>query len=255
MAIISLSELAKSLGMNYDTVKKHAQRNKIIKGTDGLIDTENKINKSYILTENLKKGTRGAPKPRVIIPKPKKEPAKSVEVVEVKKALKPVKNTVVNKKVNLPLPEKPKKVPVKKEIVEKKTEAEKPVYVVPALTEEQRQYERLELRKKIAEVDLKERESELKRMELERKAGNLLPVDLVENVLSINMKSILNNFDLEIENKCNIWAVRFGAGRKEIVEMISKERLFLKKTIEKAEKDANHSLELLIKEYSERNKG
>ena len=44
MAIVSLTEFAEMIGMSYDTVKKNAQRGKIIKGTDGKIDTDNAVN-------------------------------------------------------------------------------------------------------------------------------------------------------------------------------------------------------------------
>lgn len=55
---MSLKEFGDSMGMPYDTVKKNAQRKKIIKGTDGKIDTDLPINKLFFDTQILLLGTK-----------------------------------------------------------------------------------------------------------------------------------------------------------------------------------------------------
>lgn len=59
---MSLKEFGDSMGMPYDTVKKNAQRKKIIKGTDGKIDTELPINKMFFDAQMILLGTKTAKK-------------------------------------------------------------------------------------------------------------------------------------------------------------------------------------------------
>lgn len=197
MAILSLKEFGDSMGMSYNTVKVNSQRGKIIKGTNGKIDTENAVNKLFFDKQIILKGTKP----------------------ELKKDVNTVEKIVI---------EKPN-----------------------TQTKEQKIYRDLDLRTKIAIVELKEREAEVKRIQLEKSAGNLLPVDIVEKVLVINFQSIFKNLDSEIENKCYLWGERLNATQDQIIEMISHERVFLSKCIEKAKIDANHQFATSIKEHQE----
>lgn len=132
-----------------------------------------------------------------------------------------------------------------------KEQSEKPtkktVERVTGQTESQKQYLDLDLRTRIATAEAKEHESALKRMQLEKMAGNLLPVDLVENVLVINLQTIFKTFEGELENIASL----FVTDRKELTEVMTKQKELLAKVIEKAKSDAMHEIDNAIDEYKE----
>lgn len=114
-------------------------------------------------------------------------------------------------------------------------------------TESQKQYLDLDLRTRIATAEAKEHESALKRMQLEKMAGNLLPVDLVENIFVINLQTIFKTFEGELENIASL----FVTDRKELTEVMVKQKELLAKVIEKAKSDAMHEIDNAIDEYKE----
>lgn len=196
MAILSLSEFAESMGMPYNTVKVNAQRGKIIKGTDGKIDTENPTNKLFFNKQTSNLGT-----------------------------------IITKKDVS---------------IKEKKT-----VERVSGLTESQKQYTDLDLRTRIATAELKERENEIKKIQLEKAAGNLLPVDLVESILVINIQAIFKVFESELENLASIYNEVFGGTRKELAVIIEKQRGILAKAIDKSSEDAKAEIDIAVSDYQD----
>lgn len=115
----------------------------------------------------------------------------------------------------------------------------------------QKEFADIELRKKRADLDLVERGAELKRIQLEKAAGNLLPVDLVERVLVINLQSIIKSFDTELENISNVLVERFGGSRKDLVEITKEQRDILGRIIAKAKKDAEFEIENAINDFQD----
>lgn len=127
----------------------------------------------------------------------------------------------------------------------------KPVEKPTGLTATQQQYADIDLRTKIATAEAKERESELKRIQLEKMAGNLLPVDIVEKIVVINIQAILKGFRTERENMTSILIERFGGNRRDLVEINSMLDKAMDVVISKAEKEANFELEQAISVYQE----
>ncbi len=199
MAIVSLTEFAEMIGMSYDTAKKNAQRGKIIKGTDGKIDTDNAVNRLFL----DKKKAQNINKPNPVVAQN-----------DVSKTKKPV---------------------------------ERPT----GLTAQQKQYADIDLRTKIAAAETKEREAELKRLQLEKLAGNLLPVDQVEKIIVVNVQAILKNFRSERDNMALVMVERFGGNRKDLVEITTALDKIMDVVISKAEKDANYELDIAVSQYQE----
>jgi len=196
MAILSLSEFAESMGMPYNTAKVNAQRGKIIKGTDGKIDTENAVNRLFFNKQIAKIGT------------------------------KPDKKEVGTKE---------------KRVVQKPT----------GLTATQKQYEDLDLRTKIATAEAKERENELRRIQLEKIAGNLLPVDLCEKIIIINIQAVFKSFESEMENMASIYNEEFGGNRSTLVNIVKKQREVFARAIKKAQTDADYELKNAVDEFQD----
>ena len=199
MAIVSLTEFAEMIGMSYDTAKKNAQRGKIIKGTDGKIDTDNAVNRLFL----DKKKAQNINKPNPVVAQN-----------DVSKTKKPV---------------------------------ERPT----GLTAQQKQYADIDLRTKIAAAETKEREAELKRLQLEKLAGNLLPVDQVEKIIVVNVQAILKNFRSERDNLALVMVERFGGSRKDLVEITTELDKIKEEVMSKAEKDANYELVIAVSQYQE----
>jgi hypothetical protein len=199
MAIVSLTEFAEMIGMSYDTAKKNAQRGKIIKGTDGKIDTDNAVNRLFL----DKKKAQNINKPNPVVAQN-----------DASKTRKPV---------------------------------ERPT----GQTAQQKQYADIDLRTKIAAAETKEREAELKRLQLEKLAGNLLPVDQVEKIIVVNVQAILKNFRSERDNMALVMVERFGGSRKDLVEITTALDKIMDVVISKAEKDANYELDIAVSQYQE----
>jgi hypothetical protein len=119
------------------------------------------------------------------------------------------------------------------------------------LTAQQKQYADIDLRTKIAAAETKEREAELKRLQLEKLAGNLLPVDQVEKIIVVNVQAILKNFRSERDNMALVMVERFGGSRKDLVEITTALDKIMDVVISKAEKDANYELDIAVSQYQE----
>ncbi len=119
------------------------------------------------------------------------------------------------------------------------------------MTASQQQYADIDLRTKLATAEARERESELKRIQLEKMAGNLLPVDLVEKIVVINIQAILKGFRTERENMTSILIERFGGNRKDLVEINAMLDKSMDIVISKAKKEANYELEQAISTYQD----
>jgi hypothetical protein len=193
MSILSLKDFSNAVGVSYDTVKKHVQRKKLFKGTDGKIDTEHPLNVSYILEQ-----TKGAGL------------FKSSHTIELKE-----------------------------------TKAEKPKEKV--LSSSEKLYLDLDLRKKVAEAEKAERDNELKRIQLEKIAGKLLPVELVERIFAINIQAVFKNFETESENLVSLYVL----DRKKLAEVNQKQKEMIAKIIEKSKEDAKYEIENAIMDYQE----
>lgn len=148
-------------------------------------------------------------------------------------------NPSAKAKIKEPVPENTVKESVSKE--PKKRVASK----------EEKEATSLRLRKVNAEVSLAERNAELKQIELERKAGNLMPLDMVEKILVINIQAIFKNVESENENIAGILVDKLGGNRDDLAEVNQMMREVLSKAIAKSQKDAAKEIETLILDVSE----
>jgi len=119
------------------------------------------------------------------------------------------------------------------------------------LTASQQVYTQLDLRTKIATAEAKENESELKRIQIDKIAGKLLPVELVEKIFTINIQGVFKTFEGELENIASIYVEVLGGSRTELAEIIGKQREVLAKAIQKAKDDAEHEIEIAVDDYKQ----
>lgn len=105
----------------------------------------------------------------------------------------------------------------------------------------------LDLRKKYAETEKFERDAELKKLQLEKLAGKLLPVELVEKIFTINIQAVFKNLESENENLASLYVI----DRSELAIVMEKQKVILSKAISKAKEDAMFEIESAIMDYQD----
>jgi hypothetical protein len=272
MGFVTVKDFGIALGVNGVTVRQRIVRGKLTKNEYGLIDVKNVTNFAYVVEINggdlsifdnyyksLANGTNvkkkvNKPNKKQTFLKPKENLIKPPpEIVEISKKTKINKVNDSKVLVNIvptvePKNYKEKKVDVLDNII-KETAAER---LEKKIASEQRaSFTALELRKKTADVVFVERQSELKQIQLEKIAGNTLPLDITTNLLRINLQSIFKTFSMELENIATISVETLGGTRADLVKITNAQNVMLKKIVENAKANANQEIEMYIQEYSE----
>lgn len=209
MSKLNTKEFAAAIGSKPSTIRGHIGRKKLVRDSEGYIDTELEKNRLYIKQHTKGKG---------IFTSTPKVPAKKVPSDELDKS--------------------------QQEIVfhDKRT---------PEQKRRDKLDEDLDLRKKTADLNKAEHDAELKRLEIEKKAGRLLPIELVQKIMTINIQVIFKNFDSESDRIAGIFTEVFGGGRSELADITKRMRESLAVAISKAKEDSLFEIEQAIDEYSE----
>ena len=118
-------------------------------------------------------------------------------------------------------------------------------------TENNTEFEDIELEKKKADLLLVQRNAELKLYELEKKAGNSLPLNVVSNITIITMQTILSEFLLECEKMVSTCVQEFGGSRADTVRLSNKLRSSFDKTVKIAQEKCESKIEIAVSDYSE----
>lgn len=108
-------------------------------------------------------------------------------------------------------------------------------------------FDSYEIQKKKVDIELKQRQIELKELEIEKKAGRLLPIDLIEKILTINNRSIFVNMEHFSRNQ----AAMMATDREELAVLEKELQKNLKTTVDKAKLDMQADLESAINEFME----
>lgn len=257
MSLVKPEDFAKALNISYGTIRSKISRGGLLRNKNKLIDTENPINYIYLLEVNG-----------------------GDQSVFEEYAIKPIGRTNVHKKTSPPNKKQTNVVISKKEVItpeklppkSKKEENEKPskikgsVNIAPTVETKLSAEEKrimieqkkanatlvsFELRKKEAEVVLKEREAELKQWELEKKAGSTLPVNMIEKVIAINFKAIFKSIKSQSKNIAMVMVQQLGGSKEDLDSILEQLDEILDGTVKDAEKKSSVDLEKLLDEYSE----
>lgn len=267
MSLVKPEDFAKALNISYGTIRSKISRGGLLRNKNKLIDTENPTNYIYLLEVNGGDQTV----------------FDDYHVGNVSRANVSKKTTVASKKsLNLTLDDKKNKNEVSNSRIEKKQENKEVSNVgglvniaqavetkktEPKKTEskltliEKRQlsaqmkinetFASFELRKKEAEVKLAERNAELKQYELEKKAGNSLPLDMIENVISINYKAVFKSVHSQIKNIAMVVVQQLGGSKEDLNSIMIEMENLLDATVKDSKKKAKIDIDKLIDEYSE----
>lgn len=237
MALVSKKDFAIALGVPYGTIRSKFSRKQLCCNRKGLIDTEHPTNFAYILEVNG--GNQNV------------FDLYHISGANVKKKSIPATKVVENLTVKA---KKVVEVPKTKEVVI--------VNKTPKLTPEERKSMRerdeinkslasFELRKKQAEVELVEKNAELKQWELEKKAGKTLPLDMIENMISINYKAVFKSIHSQIKNIAMVMVQQLGGDKNDLNSIMIEMENVLDTTVKDSKRKASVDIEKLIDEYSE----
>lgn len=263
MCLVKPVDFATALNISYGTIRSKITRGQLLRNKNKLIDTENITNYQYLLEVNGGDQSVFAPYDLKPVGRTKVQKKVTLASVNEKKVTTPKK--VVEKIVEKPKItensdfEKPSNnkgsVRVASAVETKKNEPEK---LSPEERKELREAKKkretlydIELRKKQADLDLQERTAEIKKMQLEKIAGNTLPLDLTKKILQINCQAILIQFLAQVENMVAITVEEFGGTRADNVRITTELKKHFKKTVETCETAANREIEIAVAEYSE----
>lgn len=109
-----------------------------------------------------------------------------------------------------------------------------------------------DLRKKKADAMKAEESAKLEALKVEKMMGNLMPVDLVTTILSVNIHHIHKNYENDIINIASIFCDKMAGGdRTKLAEIISDVRFKLEETIKRTEKTAAIEIDNVIDSYAE----
>lgn len=230
MAIVSRIEFAGICEKSPQYISQYIKRNKISVLPNGQIDTENPLN--LIFKKNLKK----VEKKKVEAVRTEKREARAVPEVEELPTAELYKQVV--------------QVFTKPETAYQKKQREKQ-------NEEDKETVNWDARKKKADALKAERSAELAQLQVEKMMGNLMPVDLVEMILKVNVQDIFKTFENELINLGSIYCdILAGGNRDKLAEIVVKLRMKLSETIKRIELTAAQEIENVVEDYAEtRNRG
>lgn len=238
MSDVNRMIFAELAGLTSGNLSNYIKRGKVIPNDDGTIDTEFELNKIFL--ENRRKlkeeKEKPKPKPEVIQDLPFLDEVMEVEEVpEVIPAPKPqpkAKEEYRPKKLVLPAKEKVVHPPVEITLNGEKVNAKE-----------------LALRKQVADVLKVERDAEKKKLEIEKLQGKLMPIELVEQILSINLNTVFKEFEASIFSQVQMFIP--SNDREEIASATEKIRFSLADVIQKAREESSDQIEAVINDYSQ----
>ena len=230
MAIVTRQEFADICGVDIKYLNVYISRKKVsVLSTDkSLVDSENPLNLIW------KKGQKQKGKERVETARTERREVRQSKIE------KPVEQ-IYKETVEIFTP---------KETLKDKKQREKQ-------NEEDQESSDWDKRKKRADALKAERAAELAQLQVEKMMGNLMPVDLVEMILKVNIQDIFKTFENELINLASIYCdILAGGDRDKLSEIIKKLRSKLNDTVERVRQTAAQEVQNTVEDYAEvRNRG
>ena len=109
-----------------------------------------------------------------------------------------------------------------------------------------------ERRKKVADALKAEWQAEKEQLQVEKMMGNLMPVDLVEEIIRINIQDIFKTFENDLINVASIYCdILAGGDREKLSKLVATLRQHLTRNVDRVKQTAAKQVESCINEYSE----
>ena len=241
MSDVNRKIFAELAGLSSGNLSNYIKRGKIIPNDDGTIDTEFELNKIFLENRKKLKDEKDNPKPKKELIQDLPFLEDVMEEVEIEPEPEPILEPQV-------FPQKKEKKPSKLLLpVKEKAAATPPVEII--LNGEKVNAKELALRKQVADVLKVERDAEKKKLEIEKLQGKLMPIELVEQILSINLNTVFKEFEASIFSQVQMFIP--SNDREEIATATEKIRYSLADVIEKAREESADQIEAIINDYSQ----
>lgn len=211
MALFKKAEFAAECGVSRAHVSMAIKRTKVIVGADGMIDSENPINRLYKDSCAQNAAEKGKPE--------------KVAETSKKRAPLPGKSKAASKK-----PERQENPELQERISEKFT------------------IDRLEKQSRIAKINL---EAELMQMKQRKLSGQLMPTDMVFNLIRQLSQSMLVGFSNGLDALVTDVAKSAKLDRNEVAEMRKRVRSMINKVIDNSIDDAKRNVDNIVAENSQ----
>lgn len=173
------------------------------------------------------------------------------EKMSSSEAKKPLSSTIKKTTISVAKKQMDKAIKKLESEVEKPTR-KKRKSTIPKTTSNEEYLEELEWesRKKKADTLLQEAKAEKERLTVEKLAGQLLPIDLVLDIMQTHNREIFATFQNDTENLASIYCDILAAGnRKKLSEVNKKLAEKLEDTIRRSGEVAQASIENLVEMY------
>lgn len=224
MPIVSRKEFSELCGDRQDALMVYIRRNKVVlhPSDKKLLDTEDPLNKAFIEARQAFNAAKGLP------------PAE-------KQALKPEKKAKS-------APETPKK-PSKKATGHAEIQKKDKVYAEQVMVNQMRVDQ--DMQKKALEIENLELAKQQKMMQLNKAAGQLIPVDLLRGVIKRHADSINKSFEKGIETLITIMVQTLSGGDpKTHGKFLGMAKETLSKCIANAGTASENEIIILVDEFS-----
>ena len=109
----------------------------------------------------------------------------------------------------------------------------------------------IEIRKKKADLRLIERNAEIKEAQLEKIAGNTIPLDQVMSLMAINYKAIFKSFHSQLKNIASTTVQSLGGTNDDLHTVMKELEQVLNHIINKSKEKSQMDIDRLVEEYSE----
>ena len=238
MSDVNRMIFAELAGLSSGNLSNYIKRGKVIPNDDGTIDTEFELNKIFLENRRKLKEEKEKPKPKadVVQDLPFLE-----EFMEVEEIPDPEPEKIQQPKAKEEYRPKKLVLPAKEKVVHP------PVEII--LNGEKVTAKELAIRKSVADVLKVERDAEKKKLEIEILQGKLMPIELVEQILSINLNIVFKEFEASIFSQVQMFIP--SNDREEIASATEKIRFSLADVIQKAREESSDQIEAVINDYSQ----
>lgn len=109
-----------------------------------------------------------------------------------------------------------------------------------------------DLMKKRADAEKAVESAKLESLKVEKMMGNLMPVDLVQTILSVNIHHIHKNYENDLINVASIFCDKMAGGNREkLAEVVKELRYKLNETINRTKQSSAVEIENVIDSYAE----
>lgn len=266
MGLVKILDFCSALNVKEGTVRSKISRGQIVCNEKRLIDTENPVNFKYIIEING--GDQTVFEKHCIANLEKKvsptTKTKTKVLVDKKTVPKTVKKTPEKQKKDVL--QKPSKIKglvrVAPTVDTKKTPPKKAVVREPKLSAQEK-FEKdlakqqmqtmleIDIAKKKAELDLVQRNADVRRMQLEKIMGNTLPLDQVMSIIAINFKAVFKSLHSQIKNMTSTMVQNLGGTKDDYNAIMIEMEEHLNNSVKMSKEKAQMDIDALVEEYSE----